>query len=311
MPQTTKKALVLSGGAAKGAFQAGAIKAIFESGFKPEFIYGISVGALNGTYICNEAGKQNQSIENLDWSTIATNLINFWKDNIKKPADIVEKRNWLSLAWSFFRNTFDGLVDSSPIQNLVEKTVDMNNLYVSPIELKVGAVNIIDSKLTYADPSYPGFIQYLIASASLPMIMPLIKIGNQPFTDGGVRDVAPLKIAIDNGATDIIVVTCQPKDLGGVEFDTGNLLHLTDRIFEIMVNEIVNNDLKWAEFINQCLPDDGTHTGTGPLAGRIKLKITTIRPPVPINLNLQKFTSQDILNIINTGYQTAQEILGH
>jgi predicted acylesterase/phospholipase RssA len=45
----TKKALVLSGGSVKGAFQAGALKAVFETGYAPEIITGISVGSLNGT----------------------------------------------------------------------------------------------------------------------------------------------------------------------------------------------------------------------------------------------------------------------
>jgi NTE family protein len=52
------KALVLGGGSMKGAFQVGVIQAVLENGFQPEMIYGISVGALNATFLANEAGRQ-------------------------------------------------------------------------------------------------------------------------------------------------------------------------------------------------------------------------------------------------------------
>lgn len=53
------KALVLGGGSMKGAYQVGCIKAILENGFEPDMIYGISVGALNATFLVNESGKKN------------------------------------------------------------------------------------------------------------------------------------------------------------------------------------------------------------------------------------------------------------
>ncbi len=52
------KALVLGGGSLKGAWQVGVIHAILDTGFRPEMIYGISAGALNGSFMVNEASKQ-------------------------------------------------------------------------------------------------------------------------------------------------------------------------------------------------------------------------------------------------------------
>jgi NTE family protein len=74
---TTKKALVLSGGSVKGAFQAGAIKALIEKGYTFDKIYGISVGSLNGTFMCNEAGKQVAFGNKIDWKYIGDHLVDF------------------------------------------------------------------------------------------------------------------------------------------------------------------------------------------------------------------------------------------
>ncbi|MBI5021163.1 MAG: patatin-like phospholipase family protein [Ignavibacteriales bacterium] len=309
MPIEQKRALVLSGGSIKGGFQAGAIKAVIESGFYPDFIYGISVGSLNAAFLCNEIGKHGIPKDPREWSLIGSNLINFWKENIKKPSDIANKLSWLRIALGALFNNFNGLVDTTPLQKLVRRIIKIDNIRKSSIKLKVGAVNISNGIITYADPSYPDFIEYVLASAAIPMIMPIMKIGNQPFVDGGIKDVAPLKAAIDNGATDIIVIACQPKDMGGVSVNSGNLIHLTERVFDIMVEEIVNNDIEWSEYFNLYLPQDGTPEIAGPLAGYRRLKIKVIRPSVPIHLDLQNFDSEDIKNMIDTGYYTAKEKL--
>jgi len=304
-----KRALVLSGGSIKGAFQAGAIQAVLESGFYPDFIYGISVGALNAAFFCNEAGKQGIPKDHHDWLLIGSNLVRFWRENIKKPSDIARKLGWLRIATGALFNEFDGLVDTTPLQKLLKRVINVDQIRKSPVKLKVGAVNIMDGQITYADPSYPDFIEYVLASAAIPMIMPIKRIGNRAYVDGGIKDVAPLKIAIDNGATDITIIACQPKDAGGVTVDTGNIIKLTERVFDIMVEEIVNNDIEWAEYFNQYLPEDGTAETKGPLAGYRRLNVKVIRPAVPIYLDLQHFNSNDIKSMIDTGYFTAKEKL--
>lgn len=306
----TKKALVLSGGSIKGAFQAGAVNAFIEKGYKFDSVYGISVGSLNGTFISHEAGLQNVSKDLIDWPLIGNNLVKFWTDNIKKPKDVVLKRNKLETLGSAIFNNFNGLVDTKPIQTLVRSKIKLENLQKSPVKLTVGAVNIADGEIVYANPSFPDFVDYVLASTAIPIVMPVVPIGgnkNQPFLDGGMRDVAPLKQAIQAGAEEIVCITCQARSLGGVTFDYGNLISLADRVMDIVVNEIVNNDIEWAEYFNDFLPADGTAETVGPLAGYRKIKLTVVRPPRPINLDLENFTSDDIKETIVSGYQTAME----
>ncbi len=310
MSTQIKKALVLSGGSIKGAFQAGAINAVIEKGFKPDFIYGISVGSLNGTFITHEAGLQKKAFEELDWLTIASNLKKFWIERINSPECIAVKKSKIKLGLDVLFSKFDGFLDTKPIQELVKEVINMDYLLNSPVKLSVGAVNIGDGLITYANPSFPNFLDYVLASTAIPVTMPLVRIGgneSQLFTDGGIRDVAPLKKAIKNGAEEIICICCQPENLVGEMINYKSILSFSERIMDIVVNETVNNDIEWARYINDYTPVDGSPVTEGAFAGYRRIKLTIIRPPRPINVNIEDFTTKEILEMFASGYYTALE----
>lgn len=147
-----EKALVLSGGSVKGAFQAGVIAEVFNSGFAPDAIYGTSAGSMNGAFLAERAGRAGTS-EN--WPEIGNELVNFWQDNITSFEKIGKKRNIFKLAWNLARNKFDGLVDTSPLRNLVEREIKIDNLRKSPVSYSACAVNVADSQVVYATTSKP------------------------------------------------------------------------------------------------------------------------------------------------------------
>jgi NTE family protein len=312
MEAQIKKVLVLSGGSLKGAFQVGAVKAVFESGFHPNAIFGISVGSLNGLFIINNAGSQNVVFEDINWDTISESLLNFWTQNIKQTSSIINKKKLHNILTDLLLKKFNGLIDTSPLHNLVLKEVSMENIYNSPISLKVGVANLSDGSIVYADPLYANFIDYVLASTAIPLLMPVVNIGkntNKAFLDGGIRDVAPLKKAFESGAEEIICIACQSKIMHGATFNYGNVINTADRILDILFNEGINNDIDWAETINHFLPTDGLPLTDGPYKGYKKIKLTIIRPPVPINIDMINFNSDDIKNLINNGYRLASEVL--
>ncbi len=304
-----KNALVLSGGSIKGAFQAGAIQAVIQSGFIPDFIYGISVGALNGSFLCNESGRQTNAGNLLDWNSIAQKLVSFWKDNVKRPSDVIKEKSWLDVGVSALFDNFTGLVDTSPLQSLVRKTISVDSLRASPVGLKVGAVDLINGDITYADSSYPDIVDYIIASSSTPIIMPVISIRGMPFVDGGTREIAPLKPAIESGAADIVVIACDSKEMGSSSVDSKDIIKLIERVFDVMSIAIVDDDVGLAQYINGNVPQDGTPALSGPFAGKRKVIIRVIRPSSPINLDITKFTSADIENLIQQGYRAASPLI--
>jgi len=308
---TTKKVLILAGGSIKGAFQAGAFQALIENGYRPDFIYGVSVGSLNGAFICNEAGKQDiDSVENLDWNLIAQNLTSFWARNIAQPADIAVRTKDVSLFAHILFERFHGLLNTTPIQNLIKKTIEVHNLKKSPIGFQAGAVNIDNGQITYVDSTHKDFIDYLLASSAIPIIMPVVNIGGdktKQFVDGALRDVAPLRRAIENGAEEIVCILCHPENFEGGDFNSRNILQLSERIMDIAVNEIMSNDIEWVLFLRNLVSDKEFKKSSKTFASYKKIKLTIIRPQSAINLNLQKFNSLDIRNLMDLGYQSGKE----
>lgn len=295
------KALVLGGGSLKGAYQVGVVQAILEAGFEPDMIYGISVGSLNASFLVNEAGKQTIEHKKINWPKISRQLIEFWVKNITRPEDIALVRSRFTLGIDTLMSRFDGLLDTTPLHTLIRKNVDAFILKTSPIKLKVGAVDVLSGKMIYATPQDEHFIDYILASSSLPTLMPAIQIKGvkkAAFLDGGLRVVAPIKAALDDGATEVICVACHTEHISDEPFNYRNVLKLLDRVKDINVNQIVNSDIAWAE----------SYVEKENLKGR-ELTLKVIRPSEPLHLDMLKFNSNDIASLIVQGYKIGFDFL--
>ena len=303
------KALVLSGGSIKGAFQAGAVKAVLEHGFVPEYIWGVSIGALNGSFLADRAGRAVGADGAPDWPAIGRELADFWEEKINKPDDIVEQRTKKSIAWGTLRNRFKGFVKTDRLRKLVEGTVSVDNIRRSPATFYAGVVNLADGRFFNADARFSNLIDYIMASTAIPVVMPGVELEGAPLVDGGVRDIAPLRHAIAAGATEILVVACQPGQLEATAVNPKNLFSLIDRVTDIMTDEILQNDLKMATFVNTFTPEDGTPATTGPFIGKRRIKITVIRPARALAIDILHFDAAAIHELVETGEFTAEFIL--
>ncbi len=295
------KALVLGGGSLKGAFQVGVIQAVLESGFEPEMIYGVSVGSLNAGFMVNEAGKQFIENKKIDWPAISRQLIEFWIKNITRPEDIAIVRSRFTLGIDTLMSRFDGLLDTTPLHNMIRNNVDEFILKNCPVKLKVGAVDVVSGKMVYATPDDESFVEYIMASSSLPTLMPAIHIKGQrksAFLDGGLRVVAPLKAALEDGATDVVCIACHAEHIYDEPVNYRNLLKLLDRVKDINVNQIVNSDIMWGQ----------TYVEKEGLKGRV-LNLSVLRPHEPLKLDMLSFNSDDIVRLIVQGYKTGFEYI--
>ncbi|WP_254411064.1 patatin-like phospholipase family protein [Dyadobacter diqingensis] len=293
------KALVLGGGSMKGAFQVGAIQSVLENGFEPDMVYGISVGALNATFLANETGRQFEEEAKINWPIAARKLLEFWVKNITQPQDISTLRSRVMLGMNTLMSRFDGLVDPEPLHLLIRKNVKDKHLKHTPVKIKVGAVNVQSGEIKYVTPQEPHFLDYVRASSSIPMLMPAIAIGKDMFLDGGLREVAPIRQAIADGATEIVVIACHSPHLYQSEgLNPRNLITLVERVRDITVNEYANSNIIWAE----------SYVDRSILRG-VPMKLTVIRPASPLVLDMQHFNSEDISRLIIEGYRVAVETL--
>jgi NTE family protein len=293
------KALVLGGGSLKGAFQVGVVQAILESGFAPDMVYGISVGSLNATYLVEEATRQHSQNQKIDWPLVSKSLIEFWIKNITHPTDIALEKSRFVSGFDALMSRFDGLLDPAPLHTLMRRSVSLEMLRQSHLRLKVGAVDIITGDMVYATPENDDFIEYVLASSALPMLMPAIKLPNNrkaAFLDGGLRVVAPLKAALHDGATDIMCVACHTEQMEAEPFNYRSFLKLIDRVKDINVNQLVNSEIAWAE----------NYVEKENLKGN-PLKLTVFRPSTPLKLDLLSFNSDDIARLIVQGFKEGFE----
>jgi len=300
-----KKALVLSGGSIKGAFQAGAIAYVLDRGFTPDLLCGISVGSLNAAFLADRAGRAKIKRQDPDWPKIGLELEEFWRTRITKPDDLVETQSKIKLAWKVFWNQFDCIIKTSPFTKLVYKEIKLENIHASPVKLRVGAVNLVTGEIVYADESSPRIVDYVVASTAEPITMSLVDVEGKPFYDGGLRDIAPLSHVLDLGVSEIVCIVCQAEKVEEKEFNRGKLLHLIGRILDIVTNEILANDLRHIQRLRDFLKRLPKELIPNDLAPYADPKITLIRPDEPIPVQVDSFTEDDIRKMLQLGRETA------
>lgn len=263
---------VLSGGGSKGAFELGVICKLKE--LEPDLEYegfaGISVGALlsamfsqgNLADMC-EFGKElwfkkikgNKSIWKhrfFKWLIIAgVGILLLFGGTI--VAFFLAAPMWVTAligtAWLaslslpyIVLQSVKSIYDSSPLKKLVYENFDPEKTKVAGKKLIVGAVSWKKGLCDTATETNPDIKDWVLASSAFPLFLDNIKINGMWYTDGGLRDILPLKNAIEAGAKDIDVILASPLTIE----EDNNMPHLIGqlmRTLDIMSNEELRNDL--------------------------------------------------------------------
>jgi len=297
-----RKALVLSGGSIKGAFQAGAVAHVLEHGFAPDAIYGTSVGSLNGGFVADRVGRSDPPI---NWGNIGRELEEFWRQRITEFHRVGRSRGIVSLLFSLKAGRFDGFLDMSRLHDLVHDVISAKNIQRATVDFYACAVDLATGMAVYADRNYDSILDYIIASTSIPLLMPITAIGSELLWDGGIREVAPLRRAIKSGADEIVCIACDAKDLGGAAIPgrKAPFLLLAGRLMEMVTNETLNNDIGTCNDTNTYIRECANPTGL--LKSRTAVKLTVIRPHNQLNIDLERFTPEDIANMLQLGRTVA------
>ncbi|PWJ35004.1 patatin-like phospholipase family protein [Sediminitomix flava] len=296
-----KKALVLSAGSITGAFQAGAIQQVLDSGFEPDIIHGTSVGSINGGVMVSEIGRLNNEF---DWKEIGEYVAQTWMKQFIDPSSVMVKKNRRQIIYEIMTNRFNGLVSAHPIQNFIRENVSLENVRKSIIDFSAAAVDLVSGKVDYFDALSNNLVEGIVASATIPIVMPTTYVGGTPYYDGALRDVAPIKYVIDKGADEIIIIVCQSQDISNKNLHTGNLMHLITRIMDITVNETVNNDIEELRSLHSLVPVQHANFTSNDDKRIIKYKV--IRPNYELGYAIDNFERKDIYDMISLGRITAQ-----
>ena len=204
-------ALVLQGGGALGAYQAGVYQALHEAGLEPDWISGVSIGAINAALIAgNERGKRLERLREF-WTRITDRSL--W---LHAPdGDIYRQaRNAFSAfttamlgqpgffaphkvnPWFLPAGAKDATsyYDTAPLRETLTDLVDFDIINAQQARFSVGAVNVLSGNFIFFDNREEAIVpEHVMASGALPPGFPMVEIGTDYFWDGGIVSNTPLQ----------------------------------------------------------------------------------------------------------------------
>lgn len=279
------RALVLSGGAVKGAYQAGALKRwMGEDKVDYEILCGVSVGAINVSYLAQaKFGEPELAI---------TNLLKLWSqvtnDNVRKDWTFWSK---LASLWK------PSVYDSSPLLKWISSGLDKQAVQDSGRKVRVGAVAWDTGEYYMATEMDPDLDKWVAASSSFPVFLLPVEIDGRMWSDGGLRNVTPLGEAIRLGATEIDVIMCSNPDRPSNWKVEGKhaLPDYALRAVDIMGDEIIRADLKECGLKNDIAKLDDSYKN---------IKIRLLQPQQTFNISSSlDFDPKNVEMLLQIGYE--------
>jgi predicted acylesterase/phospholipase RssA len=214
------RAVIVSGDAARGSFQAGVLQML---PFVPDTIYGTSSGALNG---CMYAYCSPREIAE-EWLSI-------------RSVRDVYAFNWLAALWR------PGMFNNGPLLKRVRRIVASGS---PKCRVVVTVTDTATSKVHYVDNAAPDFAEAVAASATITgLCCPLETSRHTGWTDGGLRELAPIEKAVSDGHDDITLILSRPW---GADYRTNwkpkpfplTAYSAALRAVDLMLHEIAWNDV--------------------------------------------------------------------
>lgn len=231
-------ALVLQGGGALGAYQAGVYEGLDAQGVVPDWLAGISIGAINTALIAGNAPGRRVDALHEFWETVTQPPLlpatTFGQDaalvGLAGPArmalDSWEAWRALSEGQHGFFHPRDGLslldaddpmvacdptmaswYDTRPLLDTLNRLVDFDRLNRGSIRVSVGAVNVATGNLEYFDNRRMLLdARHILASGALPPAFPAVEIDGQYYWDGGLVSNTPLsRVLSDPDRCDMLI----------------------------------------------------------------------------------------------------------
>lgn len=281
------QALVLSGGGSRGAFQVGALKFLAEQGQSYDLFCGISVGAINAAHLSMFA----------DFSEAVVALEALWR----RLTTASVHRRWFPFGYAHALWKLSAR-DSRPLQELLRAEYDPAATQAANKQLRVGAVSLRDHSYRLFTEADPGIVEAVIGSSAFPGMLTPGWLDGQWWVDGGVRNVTPLKAAIDAGA-DAVDVVMASASLPVHNPDPRSTFDVLTRSLSAMLDEILATDIKMALLYNDLI-------GMGAAPDKRAIEIRMVQPTGPLPGEGLEFEPPDIAAMINVGYEHAREQLG-
>ena len=194
--------LVMQGGGAPGAYQAGAYQALHEAGVEPDWIIGTSIGAINGAIIAgNEVADRVKRLEEF-WGQLDTRL----PEPLGKLAPLVVGVPGFyylnpALAWGVDARV--GVEQAAmylvePLKKLLPTVVDFDLINSGKTRFTLGLTAVQTGQMRYFDSKQAKIgLEHVLGSSAIPPSFPAVPIDGEYYWDGGVYSNSPIEVVFD------------------------------------------------------------------------------------------------------------------
>ena len=216
--RTDHTLLVLQGGGALGAYQAGVYEALYEAEFAPDWVSGVSIGAINAAIIAGNPPELRVARLREFWDRVSSG------NPLIAPAALDPFRRAFNLASASASATFGvpglfeprippavfapqgtiaalSVYDTAPLHETLKELVDFDRINNLEMRFSVGAVHVTSGNSVYFDNYAPDTriaVEHVMASGALPPGFPPVKIGKDYYWDGGLVSNSPLSYVLDD-----------------------------------------------------------------------------------------------------------------
>ena len=282
LPPYETVALVLQGGGALGAYQAGVFEGLTEAGIEPDALSGISIGALNIAIIAgNPPEKRVQRLAEF-WETIcqpnfglamnpfiAQSFFNL-NDTIRQTMGALNAASALVNGQKgFFSPRFPppsqtipgdpgsaSYYDTSALKSTLERLCDFDRINSREQHVAVGAVNISTGNFVYFDNHATNLRpEHFMASGALPPAFPAIEIDGAFYWDGGLVSNTPLSQVLDSRPLrDTLAFQVDLWSARGPV--PTNMSEVSDRIKDIQYSSrtrLITDQMRWTQYLRHIL----------------------------------------------------------
>lgn len=214
-------ALLLQGGGALGAYQGGVYQGLAEAGLHPDWVAGISIGAINAALIAGNSPEARVEKLRSFWQTVtadplsgwftapvrfggdrARNLANHWHAMaaaLHGAPGLFSARSIPPLLAASGTADATSFYDTSALKSTLERLVDFDRINAGEMRFSVGAVNVTTGNFVYFDNcTHEIRPEHIMASGALPPGFPAIEIDGEHYWDGGLVSNTPLQWVLES-----------------------------------------------------------------------------------------------------------------
>jgi NTE family protein len=228
-------ALVLSGGGAKGAYEAGVAAAFVERGLPIRLVAGSSAGALNAAMIASGRADRLETM----WRTVQRERIYTLRASVLFAGLLPGSLTLFAL------NEISSLFDPTPLRELITASLDFDRIRASPVRLLVTATDLAGREKRVFD-NRTVTVDALMAAAAVPGLFPPVEVDGTLLVDGGLTGRAPVLEALEADASvgrAVVVMSYASTERGA---SPSTMRHALEESFELMMIQQIRRDTELA-----------------------------------------------------------------